>query len=290
MKKKVTRKTVKDKCNPVKKSLKTSSHEKRGKQPFIELWLDNNFAKNIALMLLKGLPNKNKIGWFNSAVTPMINILTLETAENQSIYFWKTFHDISSYLSIWGDITKLPKETHLPMLEEYCNNYGNQFSVFEFYIQVAASIDNNNDTFPGEKLYDIKVKQYLCCLECDKRSETSENDNKCLYLGLNTSKANGNSTATDLINNYFEDELLHEYRCGRKSLNSAIARKIVNRQSDISFVLKRYKGNAKTTKCRNNVFPSQEIDLNNHMATNGSTLYKLRAIILHQGKNLTCGH
>ena len=26
------------------------------------------------------------------------------------------------------------------------------------------------------------------------------------------------------------------------------------------------------------------------MATNGSTLYKLRTIILNQGKNLTCGH
>ena len=26
------------------------------------------------------------------------------------------------------------------------------------------------------------------------------------------------------------------------------------------------------------------------MATNGSTLYKLHAIILHQGENLTCGH
>ena len=35
--KKVTRKTVKDKSNPVKKSLKTSSRERRGKQPFTEL-------------------------------------------------------------------------------------------------------------------------------------------------------------------------------------------------------------------------------------------------------------
>ena len=42
--KKVTKKTVKDKSNPVKK-LKTSSDERKGKQPFIELWLDNNFAK-----------------------------------------------------------------------------------------------------------------------------------------------------------------------------------------------------------------------------------------------------
>ena len=144
-------------------------------------------------------------------MTAMINIVgsykTLETAENQSIYFWKTSHDISSYLNIWGDITKLPNETDLPMTEEYCNNYGNQFSVenqedaSEFYIQVAAWIDNNNDTFPGEKLYNIKVKQYLCCLECDKRSETSENNNKCLNLGLSTSKANGNLTVMDLINN-----------------------------------------------------------------------------------------
>ena len=109
-------------------------------------------------------------------------------------------------------------------------------------------------------------------------------------MGLNTNEANGNSTVMDLINNYFEDELLHEYRCSCKSLNSAIARKVVNRPSVISFVLKRYTGNAKTTKCRNNVFPSQEIDLNNHMATIGSTLYKPRAIILHQGENLTCGH
>ena len=77
------------------------------------------------------------------------------------------------------------------------------------------------------------MKQYLYCLECDKLSENNENDNKCLYLGLSTSKANGNSTVMDLINNYVEDELLHEYRCGRKSLNSAIARKIVNRQSVI---------------------------------------------------------
>ena len=175
-------------------------------------------------------------------MTAMINIVgayrTPETAENQSIYFRKTFYDISSYLSIWGDITKLPKESHLPMIEEYCNNYGNQFSVknqedaSEFYIKVAASIDNNNYTYPGEKLYDIiKVKRYLCCLKCDKRSESSENDNKCLYLGLNTSTDNGNSRVVDLINNYFKDELLHECRCGRKSLTSAIARKIVNHQS-----------------------------------------------------------
>ena len=52
------------------------------------------------------------------------------------------------------------------MIEEYCNNYGNQFSVknqedaSEFYIQVqvAASIHNNNNTFPGDKLYEVKVK------------------------------------------------------------------------------------------------------------------------------------
>ena len=62
--KKVTRKTVKDKSNSVKKSLKTSSQERRGKQPFIELWLDNSFTKNIALMILKGLTNKNNICWF----------------------------------------------------------------------------------------------------------------------------------------------------------------------------------------------------------------------------------
>ena len=109
-------------------------------------------------------------------------------------------------------------------------------------------------------------------------------------MGLNTSKVNGNSTVMDLINNYFEDELLHEYHCSCKSLNSSIARKVVNRPSLISFFLKRYRGNAKTTKCRNYVFPSQEINLNNHMATNGSTLYKLCAIILHQCENLTRGH
>ena len=63
-----------------------------------------------------------------------------------------------------------------------------------------------------------------------------------------------------------------------------------NRQSIISFVLKRYKGNAKAIKYRSNVFPSQEIDLNNHMATNGNILHKHRAIILHQDKSLTCGH
>ena len=164
------------------------------------------------------------------------------------------------------------------MIEEYCSNYCNQFTIgnqedaSEFYIHVAASIDSNNNIFPSEKLYDIKVKQYLCCLECDKRSETNENDNKCLYLGLNTSKVNGNSTVMDLINNYFEDKLLHEYGCSCKSLTSTIARKVVNRLSLISFFLKRYKGNPKTTKCRNYVFPSQEINLNNHMATNGSTL------------------
>ena len=48
-------------------------------------------------------------------MTAMINIVgayrVLETPENQSIYFWKTFHGISSYLSIWGDITELPMET-----------------------------------------------------------------------------------------------------------------------------------------------------------------------------------
>ena len=130
---KVTRKTVQDKHNPVEKSLKTPSHEKRGKQPFMGLWLDNNFAKNIALMLLKDLPNKKNICWFNSVMTAMINIVgayrALETAEKQPIYFWKTFHGISSYLSIWRDITELSKKTHLTMIEEYCNNYGNQFTI-----------------------------------------------------------------------------------------------------------------------------------------------------------------
>ena len=36
---KVTRKTVQDKHNPVKKSLKTPSHEKRGKHGIMGLWL-----------------------------------------------------------------------------------------------------------------------------------------------------------------------------------------------------------------------------------------------------------
>ena len=49
----------------------------------------------------------------------------------------------------------------------------------EFYIHVAALIDNNNDTFPNENLWNIQVKQYLCSLESDKRSETNENYNKC---------------------------------------------------------------------------------------------------------------
>ena len=109
-------------------------------------------------------------------------------------------------------------------------------------------------------------------------------------FGFMPSKANGNSTVMDLINNYFEDELLHEYRCSCKSLNSTIARKIVNRPSALSFFLKRYRRNAKTTKCRNYDFRSQEINLNNHMATNGSTLYKLCAIMLHQCEDSTCGH
>ena len=64
--KKVATKKAQDKHNPVKKSLKTTSDEKRRKQPFIGLWLDNNFAKNIVLMLLKGLPNKKNSCWFNS--------------------------------------------------------------------------------------------------------------------------------------------------------------------------------------------------------------------------------
>ena len=155
---KVTRKTARDKSNPVKKSLKTSSYEKRGKQSFIGLWLDNIFAKNITFMLLKGLPNKKNICWFNSVMTAMINIVGAyripEIAENKSIYFWKTFHGISSYLSIWDDITDLPNGTHLPVIEEYCNNYSNQFIIgnqedaSEFYIHVAASSNNNNDTFP----------------------------------------------------------------------------------------------------------------------------------------------
>ena len=160
----------------------------------------------------------------------------------------------------------------------------------EFYIHVAALIDNNNDTFPIENLWNIQVKQYLCCLESDKSSEINENYNKCFYLGLNTSKANRNSTVMDVINNYVQDEVLHEHCYNCKSLNSAFARKVVNHPSVISFFLKRYKGNLITNKCRNNSFSSQEKDLNKHITTNGSRLYKLSGIILHQGKNLTCGH
>ena len=84
-------------------------------------------------MLLKGLPNKKNICWFNSVMTALINIVgayrALETPENLSIYFWKIFHGISSYFSIWGDITELPKETHLAIVDEYCNNYGNHFTI-----------------------------------------------------------------------------------------------------------------------------------------------------------------
>ena len=94
----------------------------------------------------------------------------------------------------------------------------------------------------------------------------------------------------DVINNYVQDEVLHEHCYNCKSLNSAFARKIVNHPSVISFFLKRYKGNLITNKCRNNSFSSQEKDLNKHITTNGSRLYKLSGIILHQGKNLTCGH
>ena len=129
-------------------------------------------------------------------MTAMINIVgayrALETQKTSPFISGKHFMALltfSSYLSIWGDITELPKETHLPMVEEYCNNYGNHFTIgnqedaSEFYIHVAASIDSNNDTFPSEKLYDIKVKQYLCCLECDKRAETNENIiNVCIWV------------------------------------------------------------------------------------------------------------
>ena len=56
-------------------------------------------------------------------MTAIINIAgayrVLETAGNQSIYFWKIFNGICSYLSILSDITELPNETHLPMIEEY---------------------------------------------------------------------------------------------------------------------------------------------------------------------------
>ena len=48
------------------------------------------------------------------------------------------------------------------MVEEYCNNYGNHFTIrnqedaSELYIHVAASIDSNNDTFPSEKIIRYK--------------------------------------------------------------------------------------------------------------------------------------
>ena len=126
-------KTVKDKSNRVKQSSQISSHERRSKQPLIGIQLDKNFDNINVLMLLKGLPHKNNICWFISVLTAMINSMgayrRFETAENQSIYFWKTFHDITSYLRIWVDITELPKGTHLPLIQEYCNNYCNQFSV-----------------------------------------------------------------------------------------------------------------------------------------------------------------
>ena len=88
-------------------------------------------------------------------------------------------------------------------------SFGKQEDASEFYIHVAALIDNNNDTFPSEKLHDRKVKQYLCCLKCHKPSETNENDNKCLYLGLTTTKANGNLTVMEL-NSYLSTNDIKE--------------------------------------------------------------------------------
>lgn len=96
---------------------------------------------------------------------------------------------------------------------------------------------------------------------------------------------------SNLIESYFTDELLEQHLCdSSKSEETAVARKIANCPPVFNFALKRYRGYSKSTKCRNMVHPLIAIDLEKQMTDKRSTLYQIRAVIIHKGKNSNSGH
>lgn len=95
---------------------------------------------------------------------------------------------------------------------------------------------------------------------------------------------------SNLIESYFTDELLEQHLCdSSKSEETAVARKIANCPPVLTLTLNCYRGDPRTTKCRNIVHSLIAIDLETHMTDKRSTLYRLRAII-HRGKTLNSGY
>ena len=117
-----------------------------------------------------------------------------------------------------------------------------------------------------------------------------EDGNRLIYLALDINGVK-ESSILHLIDSYFADELLEQHLCDScKSEETAVARKIANCPPVLTFALKRYRGDSRAAKCRNIVHPLIAIDLEKHMTDKRSTLYRLRAIIIHKGKNLNGGH
>ena len=181
------------------------------------------------------------------------------------------------------------------MVEEYFQltsmfHIGTQEDATELFLQASMFIDYSNEEFVKDVLYNIQLQQNICCLICDERSQHMEDGNRLIYLALDIHGVK-ESSVSDLIYSYFADELLEQHLCDScKSEETAVSRKIANCPPVLTFALKRYRGDSRATKCRNIVHPLIAIDLEKHMTDKRSTLYRLRAIIIHKGKNLNRGH
>ena len=116
-----------------------------------------------------------------------------------------------------------------------------------------------------------------------------EDKNRLSYFALDINRVKEPSIS-DFTDSYFADELLEQHLYdSSKSEETPVAKKIANCPPVLTLALKRYMGDSRATNCRNIVHPLIAINLEKLMRDKRSTLYRLRATIIHKRKNLNGG-
>ena len=128
----------------------------------------------------------------------------------------------------------------------------------------------------------ISIAFNIVCLVCNA-SSARENDELFFSLALEV----GNRTdLTDLLDKYFEDELLTDYNCSCGQNLSALAKRITNLPPVIAIQVKRY--DRDSVKSSDVVVPNINLDFTKYTDTN--SVYQLRSIISHKGTSIDTGH
>ena len=256
--------------------------------------------------LFKGLSNQSNTCWFNSSMTAFLNTYgsfkAFDCPQADRNMLLHRLYQVIKHLNVCTEPERLEANQLDSILNDYfrVNNHnfqiGTQEDAAEFIHELTMNLDysienpdlfDQNNTFVDEQIYNYKSKQFVSCLKCGKQSDQDEDGDRIIAVSLDTCV--GQSTVADLVDAYFEDELLEGYTCDScNSQNSAMARKITSAPRVIMINLKRYEAQSKRTK---SILPSKSLNISHHViGTVINTTYKLRSVIQPKGLDLHSEH